>query len=111
MDKLMDPVNVKDIMKGGPLPLISRFKITYIMILNILRLDDGDPEEFVRKSYGQFMSQRSLPDLKAELLSINRKIEAFQIENENKFNNFYNNKIKYWKYKVFKFNILVLLFK
>lgn len=41
----------------------SAFHLSYNMILNQIRSEDGDPEDLLRNSFYQFQSDRALPDL------------------------------------------------
>lgn len=41
----------------------SAFHLSYNMLLNQIRCEDGDPEKLLRNSFYQFQSDQSLPDL------------------------------------------------
>lgn len=41
----------------------SAFHLSYNMILNQMRCEDGDPENLLRNSFYQFQADRALPDL------------------------------------------------
>lgn len=41
----------------------SAFHLSYNMLLNQLRCEDGDPENLLRNSFYQFQADRALPDL------------------------------------------------
>lgn len=41
----------------------SAFHLSYNMLLNQMRCEDGDPEKLLRNSFYQFQSDRALPDL------------------------------------------------
>lgn len=47
----------------------SAFHLSYNMLLNQLRCEDGDPESLLRNSFYQFQADRALPDLE---VGINR---------------------------------------
>jgi superfamily II RNA helicase len=42
---------------------VSAFHLSYNMLLNQMRSEDGDPEKLLRHSFYQFQADRSLPDL------------------------------------------------
>jgi superfamily II RNA helicase len=42
---------------------ISAFHLSYNMLLNQMRSEDGDPEQLLRHSFYQFQADRALPDL------------------------------------------------
>ena len=46
------------IMQGVPTRLLSRFRLTYNMILNLLRARELGIEEMLRRSFGEFATQR-----------------------------------------------------
>lgn len=41
----------------------SAFHLSYNMLLNQMRCEDGDPENLLRNSFYQFQADRSIPDL------------------------------------------------
>jgi len=41
----------------------SAFHLSYNMILNQMRCEDGDPENLLRNSFFQFQADRAIPDL------------------------------------------------
>jgi superfamily II RNA helicase len=41
----------------------SAFHLSYNMILNQMRSEDGDPENLLRNSFFQFQADRAIPDL------------------------------------------------
>ncbi|KAG0476825.1 hypothetical protein HPP92_013666 [Vanilla planifolia] len=50
----------------------SAFHLSYNMLLNQLRCEDGDPEKLLRHSFYQFQADRALPDLEIDNLSVIR---------------------------------------
>lgn len=42
---------------------ISAFHLSYNMLLNQIRSEDGDPENLLRNSFYQFQADRAIPDL------------------------------------------------
>ena len=47
-------------MKGTPTRLTSQFRLTYTMILNLLRVEDLTVEEMIKRSFSEFGTQREL---------------------------------------------------
>lgn len=41
----------------------SAFHLSYNMLLNQMRSEDGDPEMLLRNSFYQFQADRAIPDL------------------------------------------------
>jgi ATP-dependent RNA helicase DOB1 len=78
LDEKMEPAVCKDILYGAPDPLNSSYKISYNMLLNLMRVEDVDPEYLLRASFHQFQREQSAPaliakaeDLEAEASVIN----------------------------------------
>lgn len=46
---------------------ISAFHLSYNMLLNQMRCEDGDPENLLRNSFYQFQADRAIPDLEVGL--------------------------------------------
>lgn len=46
----------------------SAFHLSYNMLLNQIRSEDGDPENLLRNSFYQFQADRAIPDLEVSLL-------------------------------------------
>jgi ATP-dependent RNA helicase DOB1 len=44
LDEKMEPDVCKDILYGAPNPLNSSYHISYNMLLNLMRVEDVDPE-------------------------------------------------------------------
>jgi antiviral helicase SKI2 len=47
---------------GVPGKLVSQFRLTYNMILNLLRVEALKVEEMIKRSFSENASQRLLPD-------------------------------------------------
>ena len=71
LDTKMEPSIAKDMVKGAPDTLHSEFHLGYNMLLNMLRVEDADPEALLRASYKQFQMEKSLPQLE-------RKVQELQ---------------------------------
>ena len=53
IDEKMEPSVCKEILYGKPDPLNSSYKISYNMLLNLMRVEDVDPEYLLRASFHQ----------------------------------------------------------
>lgn len=49
--------------KGQSDPLNSAFRLTYNMVLNLLRLEEINPEFMLEKSFYQFQNYGAIPDM------------------------------------------------
>jgi ATP-dependent RNA helicase DOB1 len=54
IDEKMEPDVAKGMIYGDPDPLYSSYHIGYNMVLNMLRVEDADPEHILRSSFHQY---------------------------------------------------------
>jgi len=57
-------------MLGQPSKLSSQFRLTYNMILNLLRVETLKVEEMIKRSFSENAAQRLLPDQQREVLEV-----------------------------------------
>ena len=50
-------------LQGNPDPLNSAFHLTYNMVLNLLRVEEINPEYMLERSFYQFQNYASIPAL------------------------------------------------
>jgi len=55
---------------GKPGKLASQFRLTYNMILNLLRVETLKVEEMIKRSFSENASQQLLPDQQKEILEV-----------------------------------------
>ena len=55
---------------GLPAKLKSQFRLTYSMILNLLRVEALRVEEMIKRSFSENASQRLLPDQKKSVVEV-----------------------------------------
>lgn len=63
IDERMTPASAKEIVKGQADPLNSSFKLTYNMVLNLLRVEGINPEFMLERSFYQFQHFSTIPGL------------------------------------------------
>eukprot|EP00112_Aurelia_sp_Birch-Aquarium-sp1_P016633 Seg379.1 transcript_id=Seg379.1/GoldUCD/mRNA.D3Y31 product="Exosome RNA helicase MTR4" protein_id=Seg379.1/GoldUCD/D3Y31 len=63
VDEKMGPDVGKGLLKGDADPLNSAFRLTYNMVLNLLRLEEVNPEFMLGKSFFQFQNYSAIPKL------------------------------------------------
>jgi len=63
VDEKMEPDVCKDILYGIPDPLNSSYRISYNMLLNLMRVEDVDPEYLLRASFFQYQREIEAPAL------------------------------------------------
>jgi ATP-dependent RNA helicase DOB1 len=70
IDEKMEPADAKNILKGTADPLNSAFHLGYNMLLNLMRVEDADPERMMALSFHQFQSERAAPAMEEELARV-----------------------------------------
>jgi ATP-dependent RNA helicase DOB1 len=66
LDEKMEPAVCKGILYGDPDPLNSSYRISYNMLLNLMRVEDVEPEFLLRASFHQFQREKDAPALLAQ---------------------------------------------
>ncbi|XP_058070459.1 DExH-box ATP-dependent RNA helicase DExH9 [Magnolia sinica] len=90
VDEKLEPSTAKMMLKGSADCLNSAFHLSYNMLLNQMRCEDGDPENLLRHSFYQFQSDRALPDLEKQAKDLEEERESIVIEEEDSLNDYYN---------------------
>lgn len=70
----MQTVTLHRMILGTPTKLQSQFRLTYNMILNLLRVEALRVEEMIKRSFSENASQRLLPDQQKQVLRVRQKI-------------------------------------
>lgn len=76
IDEKMDPSVCKGILYGDPDPLNSSYRISYNMLLNLLRVEDVDPEYLLRASFHQFQQECEAPALEQQADDLEKQAHA-----------------------------------
>mmetsp|Transcript_24712 Transcript_24712/g.36895 ORF Transcript_24712/g.36895 Transcript_24712/m.36895 type:complete len:901 (+) Transcript_24712:1150-3852(+) len=79
IDEKMEPSICKGILYGDPDPLNSSYRISYNMLLNLLRVEDVDPEYLLRASFHQYQQESDAPALEAQADEIEKKANALVV--------------------------------
>ena len=58
---------------GKPGRLSSQFRLTYNMILNLLRVEALKVEEMIKRSFSENASQRLLPEQQKKVVEVRRR--------------------------------------
>ncbi|XP_073012536.1 DExH-box ATP-dependent RNA helicase DExH9 [Typha latifolia] len=90
VDEKMEPSTAKMMLKGSADCLNSAFHLSYNMLLNQLRCEDGDPEKLLRYSFYQFQADRALPDLEKQVKELEIEKSSMIIEEEESLKDYYN---------------------
>lgn len=79
MDEKMEPTVCKGILYGDPDPLNSSYRISYNMLLNMLRVEDVDPEYLLRASFHQYQQESEAPALEAQADQAEAEANAIEV--------------------------------
>ncbi|XP_071715800.1 DExH-box ATP-dependent RNA helicase DExH9 [Rutidosis leptorrhynchoides] len=90
VDEKLEPSTAKMMVKGSADCLNSAFHLSYNMLLNQLRCEDGDPENLLRNSFYQFQADRAIPDLEREMKDLQEERDSIHIEEEDSLENYYS---------------------
>lgn len=66
----------KEVSLGTPTKLSSQFRLTYTMILNLLRIEALRVEEMIKRSFSENSSQAMLPEKQIEVLKLEKKLKT-----------------------------------
>lgn len=72
----------------------SQFHLSYNMVLNLLRVDEVDPEYLMSRSFHQFQNDRCLPEMEKRLKTLETELNAVSIENEQEVQEYYAMKLQ-----------------
>ncbi|KAL6096723.1 mtrex [Pungitius sinensis] len=81
-DEKMSPNVGKQLLKGSADPLNSAFHLTYNMVLNLLRVEEINPEYMLEKSFYQFQHYRALPGVVERIKKYEKEYHRIDIPNE-----------------------------
>jgi len=79
LDEKMEPAICKGILYGDPDPLNSSYRISYNMLLNLMRVEDVEPEYLLRASFHQFQRERDAPALIAQAEELTTQAETIDL--------------------------------
>ncbi|WJZ92644.1 hypothetical protein VitviT2T_011628 [Vitis vinifera] len=69
---------------------IFAFHLSYNMLLNQIRYEDGDPEKLLHNSFYQFQADRAIPDLAKQAKNLEEERDSIIIEEEDSLENYYS---------------------
>ncbi|KIM88714.1 hypothetical protein PILCRDRAFT_2912 [Piloderma croceum F 1598] len=77
-DELPEQNTLHTMMLGIPAKLSSQFRLTYNMILNLLRVEALRVEEMIKRSFSENSSQRLLPDQQKKVIDNERALSTME---------------------------------
>ncbi|XP_078737333.1 LOW QUALITY PROTEIN: exosome RNA helicase MTR4-like [Lampetra fluviatilis] len=82
VDEKLNPAIGKALLKGLPDPLNSAFHLTYNMVLNLLRVEEINPEYMLEKSFCQYQQYKALPTSSPQLKMLEQMYNGTQVPEE-----------------------------
>ncbi|KAI3774096.1 hypothetical protein L1987_48639 [Smallanthus sonchifolius] len=61
-DDIPDEADLKNLITGSATRLESQFRLTYIMIMHLLRVEELKVEDMLKRSFAEFHAQKKLPE-------------------------------------------------
>ncbi|XP_023235341.1 superkiller viralicidic activity 2-like 2 [Centruroides sculpturatus] len=89
VDEKMSPSVGKEIVKGLPDPINSAFHLTYNMVLNLLRVEEINPEYMMERSFFQFQNYAAIPQLLDKLKVLQKEHDEIKIPRESEIGTYY----------------------
>ncbi|EGG14109.1 DEAD/DEAH box helicase [Cavenderia fasciculata] len=89
VDEKMEPDVAKGMVKGVADRLTSSFWIGYSMLLNMMRVEDIDPEKLLKRSFHQYQQESIIPQLTDKVQKIEAEKDQIQIKNETAVQEFF----------------------
>ncbi|VDM51866.1 unnamed protein product [Angiostrongylus costaricensis] len=79
--KLLEAGQLKTIMMGKATPLVSQFRVTYSMLLNLMRVEHFRVEDMLQRSFIENASLREAPTKKSNLEKAEQELSALPVVN------------------------------
>ncbi|RXI04266.1 hypothetical protein DVH24_038540 [Malus domestica] len=83
-DEILEEGDLKNVIVGSATKLESQFRLTYIMILHLLRVEELKVEDMLKRSFAEFHAQKKLPEhqrlLMRKLAQPTKTIECVKCE-------------------------------
>ncbi|KAF4316428.1 hypothetical protein G195_010019 [Phytophthora kernoviae 00238/432] len=89
LSEQMEPQVAKGILYGQADPLFSTFHLGYNMLLNLMRVEDADPEYMIKQSFHQFQNEQAAPVLEEALERAKEEKDQIVIKNEEEVAQYY----------------------
>ena len=72
----------REIVKGMPDNLNSAFHLTYNMVLNLLRVEEVNPEYMMERSFHQFQNYANIPQIYNNVKELEEKVASMTVPME-----------------------------
>lgn len=84
----LQPTDFKEVTMGKPSKLLSQFRLTYNMILNLLRIEALRVEEMIKHSFSENSTQTLLPEHKSKVDALSLELEGIKLSDSEKSSDF-----------------------
>ncbi|KAJ0396820.1 hypothetical protein P43SY_006597 [Pythium insidiosum] len=89
LSEQMEPQVAKGILYGQADALYSAFHLGYNMLLNLMRVEDADPEYMIKQSFHQFQNEQAAPALEDALERTRLERDQIIVKNESEVAEYY----------------------
>jgi len=76
-------------LRGNPDAINSAFHLTYNMVLNLLRVDDVNPEYMLQHSFYQFQQYSKIPDLIEKEKTLQLEMDGILVDDEDRVSDYF----------------------
>ena len=73
IDGKMEPVDAQNMVRGTADPIHSEFHLGYNMLLNLTRIEGGEPTHLIHRSFLQFTDTLQTPAIIEELENLEKQ--------------------------------------
>jgi len=88
VDEKMSPSAGREIIKGQPDNLNSAFHLTYNMVLNLLRVEEVNPEYMMERSFHQFQNYSNIPQIYNNVKTLEEKVGEMKVPMEDEVSSY-----------------------
>lgn len=92
IDEQMEPAVAKGMVKGEADRLESAFRLSYNMIINLLRVEGISPEFMLERSFFQFQNGSKATEMEAEIEQLEQEYSEATVEDEENIAEYYNHR-------------------
>ena len=89
VDDKISPAVGKDIVRGKPDAINSAFHLTYNMVLNLMRVDDVNPEYMLQHSFYQFQQYSKIPSLIDKEKELQAQVDEISVNDEDTISDYF----------------------
>jgi len=82
VDEKIPPASGREILKGLPDAINSAFHLTYNMVLNLLRVEEVNPEYMMERSFHQFQNYSTIPQIYEKVKKLEAQVSEISVEKE-----------------------------